>query len=86
MAKNEKSAADSPQPEDPAVNVSSIPPKVGEPEAQAVGTAQAVVETGRDPEPARPKDQRTETYPATAPDGSTVMVEHNIDTGETKVK
>lgn len=31
------------------------------------------------------KDQRVEKYEATAPDGKTVTVTHNIDTGETSV-
>lgn len=31
------------------------------------------------------KNQRIEEYEATRPDGSTVTVTHNIDTGETSV-
>ena len=32
-----------------------------------------------------PKSQRTEKYEATSPEGKTVTVTHNIDTGETSV-
>lgn len=31
------------------------------------------------------QEHRVERYPATKPDGSTVIVEHNIDTGETRL-
>lgn len=52
------------------------------------GTVNAIQPTGSRPagNPLPPeKDQRIEKYKATKPDGSEVTVEHNIDTGETRL-
>lgn len=91
---DESHPANSPQPGDPMTAVSSIVPDVGNPDAQAVGTAQGAVVN--DAQTARNKGQaaagsptgdgsRVEQYDAEAPDGSTVRVEHNLDTGESRV-
>jgi len=37
------------------------------------------------PAEAGEKDHRVETYEATRPDGSTVKIKHNLDTGETSL-
>lgn len=63
----------------------SAPPQPGE-EAIKVGTVNAVVPgTPIDERPVAPgrKKHRVEEYDVTAPDGATVRVRHNIDTGET---
>lgn len=52
------------------------------------GTVNAVVPIPA-PEPMpgeEPGEHRIEEYPARRPDGSLVTVEHNIDTGETRIK
>jgi hypothetical protein len=50
------------------------------------GTVNAVVPLPRrDAAPREAGKDRVEKYQATAPDGSTVTVTHNIDTGETSV-
>lgn len=70
---------------DPTEQASSVTPNPG-PEALKVGTVNAVqpVPTTTTTTTGRRKD-RVEKYPATRPDGSTVTVTHNIDTGESKV-
>lgn len=70
---------------DPTERAVSVTPQPGE-EAIAVGTVNAVkpapkVAASRTAK----KDQRIEKYEAVKPDGSTVTVTHNIDTGETSV-
>ena len=50
------------------------------------GTVNAVVKIGDLSEQERDgKNDRIETYKATAPDGSEVTVKHNLETGETSV-
>lgn len=50
-------------------------------------TAPAVTAVARPRQPWRPTPpDRVETYEATAPDGSQLVVEHNIDTGESKTR
>lgn len=100
MAKNEKTTLDSDvtkpsitQPGDgpadtvdPSERASSTPVRPG-PEARAVGTVNAVVPIEQPKSASREsKNDRTETYEATRPDGSTVTVTRNIETGESKVK
>lgn len=70
---------------DPTERASSTPVRPG-PEARAVGTVNAAVPLEQ-PKPATrdSKKDRTETYEATAPDGSTVKVTRNLETGESKV-
>ena len=71
---------------DPNETAHSVTPR---PDAEAleVGTVNAVVPgKPREEQAAVPeKDQRIEKYKATKPDGSEVTVEHNIDTGETRL-
>lgn len=71
---------------DPNETAHSVTPRPGE-EAIKVGTVNAVVPGERiEDTSTRPqKDQRVEKYKAVRPDGSTVTVTHNIDTGETSV-
>ena len=71
---------------DPSERASSVTPQPG-PEAIKVGTVNAVQPVPSEPqEPAvKKKDQRVEKYKAITPDGSEVMVTHNLDTGETSV-
>ena len=70
---------------DPTEHASSVPARPGD-EALAVGTVNTVVPVPA-PEPAgEVEDPRIETYEAVKPDGSTVTVERNIETGESKVK
>jgi hypothetical protein len=69
---------------DPNERASSTPPQPGE-EARKVGTVNAVMPIEQDATERRSGKDRTEQYEAIRPDGSTVTVTHNIDTGETKV-
>lgn len=70
---------------DPTERASSVTPQPGE-EALKVGTVNAVQPIPADAAPKRDgKNDRTETYKATKPDGSEVTVKHNLDTGETSV-
>lgn len=70
---------------DPNERASSVTPRPGD-EAIKVGTVNAVQPVPQDEAPKRDsKKDRVEEYEATAPDGSTVKVKHNIDTGETSV-
>jgi hypothetical protein len=70
---------------DPNERAVSAPINPG-PEAQKVGTVNAVVPA---PEVERPAERsgkdRIETYTAIKPDGSEVTVKHNLETGETSV-
>ncbi|WP_418060803.1 hypothetical protein [Pimelobacter simplex] len=71
---------------DPTETAHSVTPQPSE-AAVKVGTVNAVV-PGEKAEPkgqVPEKDQRIETYSAVKPDGTTVTVTHNIDTGETSV-
>lgn len=70
---------------DPTEQAVSVPARPGK-EALAVGTVNSVVPVPA-PEPVTPSGEaRIETYEATKPDGTKVTVEHNIDTGESKIK
>lgn len=70
---------------DPTERAVSVPTRPG-PEALAAGTVNAVQPAPKAPKAATSKRKdRIETYPATRPDGTTVTVTHNIDTGETSV-
>lgn len=71
---------------DPKETAHTVIPQPG-PEAIAVGTVNAVKpgEPVTEPEPTPAKDHRIEKYDAVKPDGTKVTVEHNIDTGETKL-
>lgn len=70
---------------DPTERAVSVTPRPGE-EAIKVGTVNAVVPAPEQAEPRRAGKDRVEEYEATRPDGSTVTVRHNIDTGESEVK
>jgi hypothetical protein len=55
-------------------------------EARRVGTVNAVVPAPEREAPARESgEDRWEEYEATRPNGETVTVRHNLDTGETSV-
>ena len=68
---------------DPTERATSVPFNPGE-EALAVGTVNAVKPLPKAAAPAEDKDPRIEKYEAVKPDGSTVTVERNIETGESK--
>lgn len=68
---------------DPTERATSVTPQPGE-EAFAVGTVNAVKPLPKAKAPAKGKE-RTETYEAVKPDGSTVKIERNIETGESKI-
>jgi len=69
---------------DPAERATTVRPSPGD-EALKVGTVNGVK-----PLPAAPAveqgEARTETYDAVRPDGSTVTVTRNVETGESTVK
>jgi hypothetical protein len=69
---------------DPTERATSVTPQPGE-EAFAVGTVNAVVPLSKAAEPEEVKDPRVEKYEAVKPDGSTVTVERNLETGESKL-
>lgn len=70
---------------DPSERASSVTPQPGA-EAVKVGTVNAVQPVPQDEKPVRDsKKDRIEKYGAVKPDGTTVTVTHNIDTGETSV-
>jgi hypothetical protein len=73
--------ADTTDPTEIAVSVPAAPGA----ESLKVGTVNTVVPVEAPPA-VEVTDPRIETYEATKPDGTTVTVEHNIDTGESKVK
>jgi hypothetical protein len=70
---------------DPNERASSVTPRPG-PEALKVGTVNAVVALPKVEEEVDTSEHRIETYEATKPDGTKVTVEHNLDTGATKIK
>jgi hypothetical protein len=70
---------------DPTERASSVTPRPGN-EALKVGTVNAVVPLPKVEAEPDTSEPRTETYEATAPDGSKVTVTRNIETGESKVK
>lgn len=69
---------------DPDERATSVRPDPGD-EALAVGVVNAVKPLPKRPAPERTGEDRTETYEAVRPDGSTVTVSHNLETGETSV-
>lgn len=73
--------ADTTDPTEIAVSVPASPGK----EALKVGTVNAVVPVEA-PAAAEVSDPRIETYEAVKPDGTKLTIEHNLETGETKVK
>ena len=69
---------------DPAERATSVTPQPGE-EAFKVGTVNAVVPLPKVDAPASDVKARTERYDAVKPDGTTVTVERNLETGESKI-
>lgn len=69
---------------DPDERASSAPANPGS-EALKVGTVNAVQPVPQESQPGRSGKDRIEKFEATRPDGSTVTVTRNIDTGESKV-
>lgn len=69
---------------DPKERVSSARPDKAAAAAAGHQTVNAVVEVAPVPDNA-PTGSRSETYTATKPDGTTVTVTHNYDTGATSV-
>lgn len=70
---------------DPNERASSVIPRPGE-EALRVGTVNAVLPVEQPSAAAGEGEDRVETYEAVRPDGTTVTVTHNIETGESQVK
>lgn len=70
---------------DPTERASTVTPNPG-PEALAVGTVNAVKPLSKVEEPTREGEDRTEEYDVVGPDGETVRVVRNIETGESKRK
>lgn len=68
---------------DPTERATSVTPQPGD-EAFKVGTVNAVVPLPKEDEPASGTKPRIERYEAVKPDGTTVTVERNLETGETK--
>jgi len=69
---------------DPTERATSVTPQPGD-EAFKVGTVNAVVPLPKEDEPEEKGEARTERYEAVKPDGSTVTVERNLETGESKI-
>jgi hypothetical protein len=70
---------------DPTEHASSRRPQPGE-AALAAGTVNAVVSIPAPVQPTRDTSKdRFEEYDTTAPDGSTVRMRHNLDSGRTEV-
>ena len=69
---------------DPTEIASTVVPRPG-PEALAVGTVNAVLPVERPASKRSTKDHRFEEYDAVKPDGSTVRIKRNIDTGESEI-
>lgn len=70
---------------DPTERASTVTPNPG-PEALKVGTVNAVKPLPKVEAVAPDGEARTEEYDVTAPDGETVRVVRNIETGESKRK
>ena len=68
---------------DPTERATSVTPQPGE-EALKVGTVNAVQPLPQPEQAEEDKDPRVERYEAVKPDGSTVTVERNLETGESK--
>lgn len=73
--------ADTTDPTEIAVSVPAAPGA----ESLKVGTVNTVVPVEAPPAAAEVSDPRTETYEATAPDGTTVRVRRNIETGKSEI-
>lgn len=71
---------------DPNERASSATPDKGAAAKAGHGTVNAVVPLPQRKKAERTGKDRTETYPATRPDGTEVTVERNIETGESSVK
>ena len=69
---------------DPTERATSVTPQPGE-EALKVGTVNAVQPLPQPEAAEEDKDPRVERYEAVKPDGSTVTVERNLETGESKL-
>lgn len=73
---------------DPTERASTVLPQPS-PTARKVGTVNSVLPyeapDGLEDEDEDEREHRVERYPAIRPDGSRVEVEHNIDTGETRL-
>ena len=69
---------------DPTERATSVTPQPGE-EAFAVGTVNAVVPLPKEEKPASEGKPRIERFEAVKPDGKTVTVERNLETGESKI-
>jgi hypothetical protein len=69
---------------DPTERAVSVTPNPGD-DALKVGTVNAVKPAPRQAEVESTAKPRVEKYEATKPDGSTVTVERNVETGESKV-
>jgi hypothetical protein len=71
---------------DPHERVSSVQADKAAAAAAGYLTVNAVVPLPKQETPSTDRgNDRTETYQATRPDGTTVTVTHNVDTGESKV-
>ncbi|MGU3358182.1 hypothetical protein [Microbacterium sp. M4A5_1d] len=70
---------------DPTEIAVSTPPNPGK-EAVAVGTVNAVTPAPKPAARASRKKERTEEYEAYKPDGTSVTVVRNIETGESRIK
>lgn len=68
---------------DPTERATSVTPQPGE-EAFKVGTVNAVVPLPQEDAPESDAKPRIERYEAVKPDGTTVTVERNLETGESK--
>lgn len=71
---------------DPLERASTVTAPTPGPEALKSGTVNAVLPLDRIPEPTKVKDPRIEEYDAVKPDGTTVRVIRNIETGESRIK
>lgn len=69
---------------DPTERASTVTPQPGE-EALKVGTVNAVVPLPAVEEPAREGEDRVEEYDVVGPDGETVRVRRNIETGKSEI-
>lgn len=68
---------------DPTERATSVTPQPGK-EALAVGTVNAVQPLPKEEETAK-NDPRVERYEAVKPDGTIVTVEHDLNTGASKI-
>lgn len=71
---------------DPDERATSATPDKGAAAQAGHGTVNAVVPVPQKAAAKRQGKDRTETYPATRPDGTEVTITRNIETGESSVK